>query len=1530
MAPKYSLYSNFTITDALEEAGEPQDDAQFQAGEPPVTFFTQPPKDSAAVFSTLFGMRNFRFVDNPTYEREGKYWWAAEIQRVCDELRRNLPDVCRDIEAPQSYWDLYQYFDAYDIYYRGAQNLWNVINTLIFENQYVQEVVGKEQRMQTEQYMPLFKSLVAKFMRSRKIQMKLLRWDEENQPDILKALTIYDLRHCFVAYEKYPEHFLEAIRIIFREHYEALRKGGSLATRLDSTEDPSIEIEEQLSALQCYLDEASDDPFMDKFEISNRIINGIVIVDGTSQTAARKAGYRPSIHSAKNSKRYQAIQGNGADEQPPALDVPAKDVTLCHENGNGVHIAAGISVPQRCSSAPIIEGGLASIRGDPAPEKVRVYANDDHEVDKKLMGCEKPLDPSTTSADTQITTNIPQAEMYPPDSRFKQNLPIMNQPVPPICHHTSGPVSHHESAPSPHPVVPSSSTFVPDPLPPPEFSEGRGRGMSHGAFANQFPTYALSQQYMQGPLPTMQQMQYSGPVHMQPNGGGYTMNAPPPYIQTGMRQHYNAPPAFADGVGSSMEHKRNSGTQNRSNGKWQHVGSDDLHGPKVVFLRESIHSQESYNQRAGQWQGKEPDEPGRRTSTSSTSSGYRRFSNARPQQYNNHVPPRQPEPWISSTGSHPPTPAGLGHSSSRDWCVNAGKPYNRTTKFDPCPCTKCSDNDRTIYISRLRDGYLDDDGNIERLKQRFSKFGKVESVIPLKTYSNSARIKFTNPQSTVAAVHTEPQMHIDGMGDRPISVQFQLGSQFYTPRTSNNYASDSRNGYFTRNALQEQGAQIPKLPNTRLSNSNVYLQPIQYNTSSTKTSGGISDPIVPIGPYSDIKLNAAAECAMDVLDRAATQSGFGERDHERASYTGPGLGQTGTLQPLHGLASTAARDINGAASHHPIHSSQFDGTTEDLVRNITDLTQEIITSRQAGNPNNVVQLGNNAPQSEIPSGNGQSSLGQLPKNGDLAKLDEESGIDYGTVRIRPEKARYVAIPSDWQQSLAPLNSIQRPESQSLRIAAQNGKAPAANTTNQISLPLPSATESNPQVQITTGEITTGPQPKDENTMSSDNKYTNKHLDISAHAKRKASDTDRDEKSSDLVSPKKKVAKVIQPDGPLPESQGPQPNSGKKKKNGNKNRQSPVTELPAPETPPTTTPYETQTFQPVIAASQLPQYPQGTVQEAGLGASSPHGSKPICAKMPPTNQKTSYNGIEPFPTYRDGMSGSRRPIHGNRNNTTDLAPNLSISSNASTIIQDSSNGKLNGLNPGAHNFTPSPPRKSARNLTLMSDPLTSTSVPPANGINGGGGKDNTVPRVTRLENNGGRANAGTRQGGGQGRSKNGKGWKNGQKNVNTQTPTGSVPNANGPNSSGSRDATHTKKIQAPANQKVEVSKQGKTKSRAAPKKGAKASAQAENPTSKGPDGPSSSCSSSQPQPPKGRAPPAKPLLNSDDFPALPTRPIPVIPVIPLLPIPQAGGGAAAAVPNPWQKAGKSASALIAGREKAPPPPPSFPKDERKGG
>lgn len=61
-------------------------------------------------------------------------------------------------------------------------------------------------------------------------------------------------------------------------------------------------------SLRQYLEDIeAEDPFMDKFDIPNKLINGILIVDGTSKTAARRARNKELLASADKHAQHQGM-----------------------------------------------------------------------------------------------------------------------------------------------------------------------------------------------------------------------------------------------------------------------------------------------------------------------------------------------------------------------------------------------------------------------------------------------------------------------------------------------------------------------------------------------------------------------------------------------------------------------------------------------------------------------------------------------------------------------------------------------------------------------------------------------------------------------------------------------------------------------------------------------------------------------------------------------------------------------------------------------------------------------------------------------------------------------------------------------------------------------------------------------------------------------------------------------------------------------------------------------------------------------
>ncbi|OAQ96144.1 hypothetical protein LLEC1_01033 [Akanthomyces lecanii] len=103
----------------------------------PVGFYTNPPSGAKAIFSTASGLRPFRHMHHILPRRRLHLWSKNEIQQNCNSIRQLNWAAMRCMTEPFSWDDLWQYFDAFDLYHHGAINLWNVINHLYAENKII-------------------------------------------------------------------------------------------------------------------------------------------------------------------------------------------------------------------------------------------------------------------------------------------------------------------------------------------------------------------------------------------------------------------------------------------------------------------------------------------------------------------------------------------------------------------------------------------------------------------------------------------------------------------------------------------------------------------------------------------------------------------------------------------------------------------------------------------------------------------------------------------------------------------------------------------------------------------------------------------------------------------------------------------------------------------------------------------------------------------------------------------------------------------------------------------------------------------------------------------------------------------------------------------------------------------------------------------------------------------------------------------------------------------------------------------------
>lgn len=103
----------------------------------PVRFYTYPPFGAPGKFSTSHGQRPFRTLGDLLPDRRIHLWNKDEIQSVCNSLRIVFWVDMKRLQRPTRWGDLWEFFDAFDLYHYGALNLWNFMNTLYDENRMI-------------------------------------------------------------------------------------------------------------------------------------------------------------------------------------------------------------------------------------------------------------------------------------------------------------------------------------------------------------------------------------------------------------------------------------------------------------------------------------------------------------------------------------------------------------------------------------------------------------------------------------------------------------------------------------------------------------------------------------------------------------------------------------------------------------------------------------------------------------------------------------------------------------------------------------------------------------------------------------------------------------------------------------------------------------------------------------------------------------------------------------------------------------------------------------------------------------------------------------------------------------------------------------------------------------------------------------------------------------------------------------------------------------------------------------------------
>ncbi|KAG6003345.1 hypothetical protein E4U21_002122 [Claviceps maximensis] len=151
----------------------------------PIGFYTNPPPNAAAKFSTAHGERPFRNMEHILPRRRIHLWDKDQLQTACNSTRKTYWADMKSMTKPSCWNDLWTYYDAHDLYHYGALNLWNLVNQLFDENVLIYDGMERECANHIGQW-------ADEWIGMEHNQRKLREWDEERKSSIVFILSDQD------------------------------------------------------------------------------------------------------------------------------------------------------------------------------------------------------------------------------------------------------------------------------------------------------------------------------------------------------------------------------------------------------------------------------------------------------------------------------------------------------------------------------------------------------------------------------------------------------------------------------------------------------------------------------------------------------------------------------------------------------------------------------------------------------------------------------------------------------------------------------------------------------------------------------------------------------------------------------------------------------------------------------------------------------------------------------------------------------------------------------------------------------------------------------------------------------------------------------------------------------------------------------------------------------------------------------------------------------------------------------------------
>ncbi|RYP71581.1 hypothetical protein DL771_004707 [Monosporascus sp. 5C6A] len=643
-----TIYRRITKEQAISAAGAPP--YQNNEGDLPPDFFTWPiPSAYLAIFSTSNGTKPWRPAPKLTRAVRPRIWDAAKIQSFSDEIRTLFWAHCKHLQPLQSYYELYKYFDAHDIFHCGALNLWNVTHHLISENRMVLEDLKDD-------VMPHFDSWAADLLKDEDCRNRLRAWNQEVQNDILHSFHQQEL----VELEGMEIWYLPTIRHVVWTHHVRLRKepdqpapDAVQSSEVNDNAPSNNSSEEPMGKdiLSATGSQESDKGAAEKTEAGNKTLSAPTIVDGTSGTAAHSAGYiaptkprkekqpntQPDIYSITAPMSVQLATPPNAHDyvmaslpsypswivQPRTTSTDAASVVppanLPSQSPSNTLDVASLSGMLRTASAPPLGSAtIGSDAGSSRNKESQPYSGDRHVSDREQSkGCITQGDVAgqiPLSFHVNVQRNDQQAPLMPrgyPQS-VQRNVQgqyfsppghgsMMPPPPPPVYRTGMGYQTGLRTAsdklelyaawrPEPgqeamHNIPRQNSSHIPH--------SRNGSRPWLPAGSNQ----AVAQPIGQGHPATMGQGPHSFPFSrhiFSPRGlPAPVIHVTPTQqsfgrgINTAGPQAPAGPQPSAGPGGGAPLNCRGSNAHNRSNssGNWQAAGTDSLHGPKSVYRK---------------------------------------------------------------------------------------------------------------------------------------------------------------------------------------------------------------------------------------------------------------------------------------------------------------------------------------------------------------------------------------------------------------------------------------------------------------------------------------------------------------------------------------------------------------------------------------------------------------------------------------------------------------------------------------------------------------------------------------------------------------------------------------------------------------------------------------------------------------------------------------------------------------------------------------------------------------------------------